>query len=96
MSNDVAKLYWAGTTLWLGPWRAAELAPEWEDGDMSQAPTGWRIAVGETAWRSDGSHSLQEAMERAEHVVAGQLASAGVHGCEFKRQDGTVRKVETK
>lgn len=95
MSKDVAKLYWVGTTLWLGPWKAAELTPEWYGGDMRQAPTGWRITVG-AAWRSEGGHLLQEAMERAEHVVAGQLASAGVHTCEFKRYDGTVRKVETK
>lgn len=94
MSKDVAKLYWAGTTLWLGPWAAAELTPEWDDGDMRQAPTGWRITVA-AAWRSECGHALQEAMERAEHVVAGQLASVGVHAVEFKRPDGAARKVET-
>lgn len=94
MIKDVAKLYWVGTTLWLGPWRAAELTPEWDDGDMRQAPTSWRITVG-AAWRSDGGHPLQEAIERAEHVVAGQLASVGVHACEFKRHEGAARKVET-
>jgi hypothetical protein len=94
MSKDVAKLYWAGTTLWLGPWKAAELTPKWDDGDMRQAPTSWRITVG-AAWRSDGEHQIQEAIERAEHVVAGQLASVGVHAVEFKRPDGTLRKVET-
>lgn len=91
--KDVAKLFWGGNTLWLGPWIAATLEPVWYGDKRDIPPHGWKASVGRF-WENDGEQKYEAAMRRAEWVVMGQLRSIGIRAAEFTRPDGTVVKLE--
>jgi hypothetical protein len=88
-TKETARLHWAGNTLWLGPWKAAELTPVWCGFNTNRAPDGWRARVG-AAWEADSDQTRHAALIWAEHVVGGQLSAIGVRRAEYRRQDGTV------
>lgn len=92
-TRDVAQLFWGGNTLWLGPWRAAEVEPVWYGDRRDMPPHGWKACVGRF-WENDGEQTHDAAMQRAEHVVMGQLCSIGIRAAMFMRPDGTTRKLE--
>lgn len=90
--HDVAKLFWGGNALWLGPWKTATLEPVWYGDKRDIPPHGWRWSVG--CHESDCDQTFDSAMQRAEYVVMGQLRSIGIRAAEFRRHDGTVRRIE--
>lgn len=89
--KDVAKLFWGGNTLWLGPWAAAAVEPVWYGDKRDIPPHGWRWRVGV---HSNGEQAYGDALSRAEWVAMGQLRSIGIRAAEFTRPDTTVRKLE--
>ena len=91
--RDAAKAWWGGNTLWLGPWKAAEVLPMWYGTHRERAPDGWKAVVG-ACWESDGASSCHNAMTHAEGVVFGQLLAIGIRAVVFTRPDGSLRRME--
>jgi hypothetical protein len=73
----------------------AELEPVWHSENVARAPDWWRWRIG-MLWDGEGDESRATALGMAEWAVMGQLRSIGIRAAEFRRPDGTVRKVEMK
>lgn len=91
--KDVAMLFWGENTLWLGPWKVAQLTPVWRGAKRDCSPDMWRAEVG-YAWKDDRVPTYESALDRSEHVTMGQLRSLGIRAAEFQRPDGSTRKPE--